>query len=517
MLVPGCKIGLSGNTGSGKTYFCSHNLKQVAEEIGAKLHYVCNRTALKVEVANMQVFDHVYCYQSMNKEDFFEDTTSKQVTRIYVIDECHFTLDDSSFNYEIDDKLEWILNLKNSVVIFMSATGDHLFRYLKNLNKLDYYFQISYSYDYVDRVFLYHSQSDRNAEIDYLMQNTNDKMLLFVSSALSGWKLYQKLVDKYGTDQVKFRCSPNINTNRNTNTDILAAVEAKVYVSEHYYTEDNKGYLVPKDTEFLIRRDGSLNCRILIATRSIDNGVNILDPDLRHVFGEIISITSLKQALGRCRNVGQSVNFYIYCRTKKLIENQFLKHNQLKLDFMRQVENQEGYLEQLIYCVLNEDYSQFEQLGMDEDQIRTMIKVFSQNKGISRLSYINALLEINDLQYAVENSYENLIKYQMFKPGEIQEHKWGKLNEYQQYRTRYLKDKEKKDYLNSLLDRELTRSELKAIAQQFQLWNDKRHLYNLEQVINWLLEQGYQVKIIEPKYKNHGKKYIIEKLGNKRN
>ena len=104
----------------------------------------------------------------------------------------------------------------------------------------------------------------------------------------------------------------------------------------------------------------------------------------------------------------------------------------------------------------------------------------------------------------------------MFKPGEIQEHKWGKLNEYQQYRTRYLKDKEKKDYLNSLLDRELTRSELKAIAEQFQLWNDKRHLYNLEQVINWLLEQGYQVKIIEPKYKNHGKKYIIEKLGNKR-
>ena len=153
---------------------------------------------------------------------------------------------------------------------------------------------------------------------------------------------------------------------------------------------------------------------------------------------------------------------------------------------------------------------------MDEDKIRNMIKVFNKNNGISQLSYINALLEINDLKYAVEHSYENLIKYQMFKPGEIQEHKWGKLNEYQQYRTRYLKDKEKKDYLNSLLDRELTRSELKAIAEQFQLWNDKRHLYNLEQVINWLLEQGYQVKIIEPKYKNHGKKYIIEKLGNKR-
>ena len=103
MLIPSCKIALSGNTGSGKTYFCSHNLKAIAEEVGAKLHYICNRTALKVEVATMQVFDHVYCYQSMNKEDFFEDTTSKQVTRIYVIDECHFTLDDSSFNYEIDD------------------------------------------------------------------------------------------------------------------------------------------------------------------------------------------------------------------------------------------------------------------------------------------------------------------------------------------------------------------------------------------------------------------------------
>ena len=180
---------------------------------------------------------------------------------------------------------------------------------------------------------------------------------------------------------------------------------------------------------------------------------------------------------------------------------------------MRQVENQEGYLEQLIYCVLNEDYSQFEQLGMDEDQIRTMIKVFSQNKGISRLSYINALLEINDLQYAVEHSYENLIKYQMFKPGEIQEHKWGKLNEYQQYRTRYLKDKEKKDYLNSLLDRELTRSELKAIAEHFQLWNDKRHLYNLKEIINWLHDHNFTVETIPPvKKKNTSSatKYIIK-------
>ena len=104
----------------------------------------------------------------------------------------------------------------------------------------------------------------------------------------------------------------------------------------------------------------------------------------------------------------------------------------------------------------------------------------------------------------------------MCKEGEISEEKWCKLQDLQDERDLKLKDKEKEECLNSLLDRELTRSELKAVAKQFQLWNDKRHLYNLEQVINWLLEQGYQVKIIEPKYKNHGKKYIIEKLGNKR-
>ena len=140
-----------------------------------------------------------------------------------------------------------------------------------------------------------------------------------------------------------------------------------------------------------------------------------------------------------------------------------------------------------------------------------MIKVFSQNKGISRLSYINALLEINDLQYAVENSYENLIKYQMFKPGEIQEHKWGKLNEYQQYRTRYLKDKEKKDYLNSLLDRELTRSELKAVAKTLNLKDNYYNYYSIDKIIEWLHVQGYCVEVIEPKYKNHGKKYKIGK------
>ena len=99
------------------------------------------------------------------------------------------------------------------------------------------------------------------------------------------------------------------------------------------------------------------------------------------------------------------------------------------------------------------------------------------------------------------------------KEGEIAEDKWCKLQDLQDERESQLKEKEKEECLNSLLDRELTRSELKAIAQQFQLWNDKRHLYNLKEIINWLHDHNFTVETIPPvKKKNTSSatKYIIK-------
>lgn len=510
MLIPSCKIGLSGNTGSGKTYFCSHNLKQIAEAKGMTLHYICNRSMLKQQEQEADHFNHYHCYQSMMVEDFLDSPK-----RVYIVDECHFFHDDSAFNYEIDDKLQYLLSMEQSVVIFMSATANNFWNHCKKINVLDFYFEIKFEYDYVDRVCTYHSQTLRNEEIKYLLDNTNDKIVLFCSSVTNGWKMYRKLSEIYGEDDVKFRCSNSVSNGSSSLEKQELVAEARQYVINHYYNESENGFLTLKNTDFLIKSDGSLNCRLLITTKALDNGVNIKDPLAKHVFSEIIDIQSLKQSLGRIRNVGQRVNFYIYCRSRKDIEARFLNPLHNKLAFFKDIIKYDN-LDELVYSLQVEDYSVFEKLGMTEEQIEIMIKSFAKNKKVSMLSYTNTLINIVNLQYAVKHSYYHLIKYQMFKEGEISEDKWCKLQDEQSIRESHLKDKEKEECLNSLLNRELTRSELKAIAKQFQLWNDKRHLYNLEQVINWLLEQGYQVKIIEPKYKNHGKKYIIEKLGNKR-
>ena len=505
MLIAGCKIGLSGNTGSGKTYFCSHNLKVIAEAKGMTLHYICNRSMLRQQEQEADHFDYYHCYQSMMVEDFLDSPK-----RIYIVDECHFFHDDSAFNYEIDDKLQYLLSMEQSIVIFMSATANNFWNHCKKINVLDFYFEIKFSYDYVDRVCTYHSQSLRNKEIKFLLDNTEDKIVLFCSSVTNGWKMYQKLSKIYGEDAVKFRCSNSVSNGSADLEKQELVAEARQYVIDNYYNESENGFLTLKNTDFLIKSDGSLNCRLLITTKALDNGVNIKDPLAKHVFTEIIDIQSLKQSLGRIRNVGQRVNFYIYCRSRKDIEARFLNPLHNKLALFKDIIKHDN-LDELVYSLQVEDYSVFEKLGMSEEQIEIMIKSFAKNKKVSMLSYTNTLINIVYLQYAVKHSYYHLIKYQMFKDGEIAEDKWCKLQDLQDERDLELKDKEKEECLNSLLNRELTRKELKAIAQQLNLRDNQRNHYSVNKIIEWLHEQGYCVDVIEPKYKNYGKKYKIGK------
>ena len=136
-----------------------------------------------------------------------------------------------------------------------------------------------------------------------------------------------------------------------------------------------------------------MNCRLLITTKALDNGVNIKDLLARHVFSEIIDIQSLKQSLGRIRNVGQRVNFYIYCRSRKDIEARFLNPLHNKLALFKDIIKYDN-LDELVYSLEIEDYSVFEKLGMTEEQIEIMIKSFAKNKKVSMLSYTNILINI---------------------------------------------------------------------------------------------------------------------------
>ena len=85
------------------------------------------------------------------------------------------------------------------------------------------------------------------------------------------------------------------------------------------------------------------------------------------------------------------------------------------------------------------------------------------------------------------------------------------MQDLQDERDLELKEKEKEECLNSLLDRELTRNSLKAIAKNLNLKDNYYNYYSVNKIIEWLHVQGYCVEVIEPKYKNHGKKYKIGK------
>lgn len=50
-----------------------------------------------------------------------------------VCDEFHYFMSDASFNTITDISLDKILELQNAIKIFMSATGDYVTKYFKNI------------------------------------------------------------------------------------------------------------------------------------------------------------------------------------------------------------------------------------------------------------------------------------------------------------------------------------------------------------------------------------------------
>lgn len=282
------RIILDGGTGSGKTYFVLNKIGKYAKECNCKILYLCNRSKLRdqtysdIKKLKLQDTVVVMTYQSLQNRIKHKDTFPHYD---YIIaDECHYFTNDALFNEYTDLSYKYLKHQSKNVVIYISATAKVFFHWMKQKEIVtqEHYFSIPKDYSYVDKVYFY-DKKYLIPQIDKILEEEKDsKIIVFCNSITRMLELYKKY-----ENQADYAASQN-------------AVKVKDICNEKCVYE-HKGGTVTFDK------------RILVTTKVLDNGINIKDKKVKHIFSEILDADSAIQALGRKRRTSEddTCTFYL--------------------------------------------------------------------------------------------------------------------------------------------------------------------------------------------------------------
>ncbi len=331
-------------TGKGKNFFVKHFLaskkkkktvlfvnrqsllnqqkKIIREALNEKLDYVIssfeNEGIVKINEQFMLVSYQKAAHLLINNQKDFRKYLFN--VKYAVFDEIHYLLDDANFNKNVNViRDELLINdnkhfkpLSNATKIFMSATMEEMLvifhemgykfkgndyfviKNSPNMNNIarekikepkNYYLNLPTDYSYINpRMY-----TELNLLVDEIVKS-NDKWMIFVDSKNDGEDLRKVINEKVGENVAVF-----LNANNKT-------------VKEFNDIVDNERF----------------DCRILIATTVLYNGINIKDETLKNIVLPFTTVPMAKQMIGRKRiEDKQTLNVYFYDVQYDDIENKF--------------------------------------------------------------------------------------------------------------------------------------------------------------------------------------------------
>ena len=333
----GDRILISAGTGSGKTTFVRNTLTEHANSFGNKILLLVNRTPLQYQIQhNLQELDKsdfidVRTYQSLENE-LLQEVHNFDAYKFIVCDEAHYFFSDAQFN----NKTNLILNLikdelKDKVVILMSATANLLKSYLKIDESCIY--KLDNNYMYIEGIYTY-----KNQEVIFQMLNSlpkGEKAIYFSKSVEKAFDMAQQLND------AGFICS---------------------------YGNRKYSRYIDEDELNNIQQDERFECQVLCCTTALDNGINIIDEQVKHIIIDVLDIDTVIQCIGRKRVVYVTERAKLYLREVDIRYANTI-YNSVTKD-----------LEQAVYLKRNgerafrkkyhkQDYSKF-LIDIDEDAMR---------------------------------------------------------------------------------------------------------------------------------------------------
>lgn len=414
---------LNGGTGTGKTTWVLKVLQPYCVQSKKRILYIANRTELREEIdlvikEEMIKNITVTTYQAIQSA-ILEGNMIEKYDYI-VADECHYFLTDATFNVYTDLSFNFLLNNSDSVIIFMSATAERLFNkliYEKKVSK-EHQYVIPKDYSYVKELVFF-EKDNLIGIIDDILENTNEKIIYFCNSIERAKSMYKKYKE-------------------------IAHIKASKWTKDGELKElmlDDINCIKPRLIEG--EQNITFEKRLLITTKALDNGINIIDREIKHIISDILDVDSMQQCLGRKRpmDAKDTCNFYLrnYLKNelvlfrnninKELIPAQLFKNNR------KEYENTYGkdrkfntptiwYNWELREWILNE--IRYVKLLIDTNTINNMIEedyfyfVKDLFKGVNKVCTMESMT--NDHKSDdLENYLESIIGKVMLRLGDRKE------------------------------------------------------------------------------------------------
>ena len=486
------KVVLDCATGMGKTTLINEMVAKVAGDKNARVLFLSSRTALTEQqmkninglgVKNMDVKTYQWLENLLERGE--EDKINKDRYALIVCDECHYFTNDATFNNNTQMSYKWIE--KQPTVIYMSATGDVVFKYMRQKKSVDWYYYTDMDYSKVSTITFCHSDEHM---IDCIknIYDSGEKAIVFmdklkkdgglgtrVHSPMMNWLLHHK-------EDCHFLCSKS-----RTEYDSINEFDTAI-------------------------QDGKFQKQFLFCTQALDVGIDIKDEQCKHVIVEMFDVDTVMQCLGRIRDKSNA-HYYIRVYDKKTLvgKAQTLKNNFIdKAKKLKQM-NQEERWE---FCMKG--------------------TTFDSHKG---LFYIDILddkkIKVNELLlYKYEHIYE---QYQTAMHGngadsELSSHshvaRWKyDFVEIANFKGQFIDLAEKDEqnfrnqmdsYLQSIKDVRLDKDAQLKLVERLNVKGSNGALRKTPKVLNdWLIKNGYDYVITTNQYKLGGVRYTGWKVSNK--
>lgn len=301
-------IFFDSGTGTGKSTFIFDVLIPYAKEEGKNVLFLTNRKPLYESFKNrIKKHDNakLITYQGLQAK-INRGESIPHYDYIFA-DEAHYIISDATFNGYTDVSFEFLTNQHDNVVIYSSATMKYLIALLEGLHKVkqDRIYSIAKDTSYIDGIYFYEKEELTELINDIQEQNPSDRIVVFVNST----KRQDELHAIYGDRAYYMR----------------SATRAR-------------GKL-PKYIENDCINENTFDKQLLITTKVLDNGIDLKDISIKHIFCEIVDLESAVQAIGRKRSISENdhCNIYIadYDKEREILGG-FLSECRKHLDLYRE-------------------------------------------------------------------------------------------------------------------------------------------------------------------------------------
>lgn len=487
-------IKIKTQTGSGKSYFTKNTLIPYINEINNlkvfsefKVLILTNRIALSRQTKNDLLKKYNMQIPS-NLKDLDKIKQIKNITLMnyqslneYIMNESNFNV--NYYDYIICDEIQYIFedsftgntelalneliykSNKESIKIFMSATMEQLDNMINKSNCRIWEYDTNRDYSYL----IPHTYSKQEQLIKHINDDkSKDKWLIFVASIQKGKDLLKEL--------------------QANNIDAVMIYKGR---------RDKKSR---EEFNNIITKE-KFNSKVLITTKLLDNGINIMDDEVKNIVVNSWSRENLIQSIGRVRfkslKEAYNINLYLDEKTHKQVWSKLNATNKTLMRFEELISNREEFenrnrykLKQLpfgIHLDKNKNFI-FDKVTY-ANLLKTKIEMTNLEKDFNSISYINKQLSwlgINDKEII-------------------------RLEEIQAKQT----NDEIEEYIKSLIDKPLGKQQREKLIQMINLRDARGRQQKTLKTINAYLQENYNMYMESKVIRAEGNRARVWILKNK--